>query len=275
MMYEAENLYTLFVDRTEPRTQNRILVVEDDPFWQKVIGQNIFRTEPHSSVNYATSAEQALAILGRDDHFDLIVADQYLEGNKTGCELWRECKSRGITAPFLLTSGNVDVQDFPDVGVPFIHKPYVPSELRRTLGMMLEHRPAEGLFPLSLPLLAMTFVVFLLALYSDYPVAPSQIIAPPNIVAPPPPIKAYKETTKIAMASPDFIPKITLRTSFRRPIAEFNPFHYQRDNFFTPQFDEHLDRIILRAEEILSSAYLLEQYSDLQAKRVKYDNLER
>src|SRR5688572_25155342 len=95
------------IDVHEPLANKKnILVVEDDAFWQLEIARNINKIEENCHIDFATAADEAIGLLENDQNYSLIVADHYLEGGKTGYELWSDCKDRGIDVPFLLTSGS-------------------------------------------------------------------------------------------------------------------------------------------------------------------------
>jgi CheY-like chemotaxis protein len=119
--------------------QKRILVVEDDPFWQSVIRRNILKASDSCKIKFVTNADDAVALLGTHHCFSLIIADQFLDGEGTGYDLWRNLQLRGIQVPFLLTSGKVNFpEDFPtDMSPRFISKPFVASEIRGTLDDLL------------------------------------------------------------------------------------------------------------------------------------------
>jgi CheY-like chemotaxis protein len=114
-----------------------VLVVEDDPFWRRMIGRNIERTAHDCKAVFAESVDEALDVIEADGKIHLIIADQYLEGERTGYELWRNCRERGIRTPFLLTSGLADFDTGQDTGMAprFIPKAFVNAELR---GAMFE-----------------------------------------------------------------------------------------------------------------------------------------
>jgi CheY-like chemotaxis protein len=110
-----------------------ILLVEDDPFWQKVIRTNISFAAKDCRISCVTSGAEALDLLHRDHPYGLVVADQFLEGDMTGYELWRSCQNRGINVPFLLTSGVADFSGEELSDVHYIPKPFVGAELRLNL----------------------------------------------------------------------------------------------------------------------------------------------
>jgi DNA-binding NtrC family response regulator len=84
-----------------------VLIVEDDtslrPFWEYVVHQ----VEPRLELQWVSSvsgAEQLVRESLKKRHaLGLIIADLYLEGQRTGVDLWREFKESLI--PFVMTSG--------------------------------------------------------------------------------------------------------------------------------------------------------------------------
>lgn len=118
---------------------SRILVVEDDPFWQKVIQRNLEKASESCSITFARNTSEAMRLISDRREFQLIIADQYLDEEKTGYEFWFECQRRGIRAPFILTSGYTKLTDEVARGLPmkFVEKPFVATEFRRTIRELL------------------------------------------------------------------------------------------------------------------------------------------
>src|SRR6185503_8862720 len=107
-----------------------ILVVEDDPFWQKIIRNNIARVQENCAISFVTSGADAMNLLDAGRDFSLVIADHFLEGEMTGHELWLSCQQNGIEVPFLLTSGNADLATDQFIGVRFLTTPSIGPELR-------------------------------------------------------------------------------------------------------------------------------------------------
>ncbi len=90
---------------THPRRYlKRILLVEDDPQWQKLISYAVKLTDLDLQLRVVRSAKAAQHLLYRDSNFDLIIADHYLEGEDTGMELWQICQQQHRKIPFVLIS---------------------------------------------------------------------------------------------------------------------------------------------------------------------------
>lgn len=202
------------VDAAEPETEKHVLLVEDDPFWQNVISRNIRRATDACKITYVTTAEQAIVMLNSNHPFNLIIADQFLDGDKTGYDLWRVCQERGFHVPFLLTSGNADFPEQVIMKDPihFVSKPFVAAELRRNLaelltaGEIFDERAASQWHLKERskgPILGIVFALIVLTAYSysyisgvdtliqQWPemIVPPQpfIPMPEDILAPPPP----------------------------------------------------------------------------------------
>lgn len=84
-----------------------VLIVEDDlslePLWRKVI-QDV---ASDVQVYWATTEEQAEKYIRSKVHngetFDLIIADIFLSGDRTGLDLWKRYGE--VTSNFIVTSG--------------------------------------------------------------------------------------------------------------------------------------------------------------------------
>lgn len=85
--------------------ERKILVVEDDPEWQLLIGSAIRKYDESAQVKYAYSARGAKYLLNQNPGYDLVISDHYLEGDETGLELWRECQQKYHDVPFMMMSG--------------------------------------------------------------------------------------------------------------------------------------------------------------------------
>lgn len=84
---------------------SRILIVEDEVFWQMVIERAIYRIDRRITVSFAENANQALDIVCKQNDFDLIIADYRLNGIKTGLDLWDILLKQKSEIPYLLLSG--------------------------------------------------------------------------------------------------------------------------------------------------------------------------
>lgn len=73
----------------------KVLIVEDDisyePIWRKVLES----VDPSIEYQWCTSANEAQKILEETikngEHWDLVIADIFLSGSRTGLDLWEKC----------------------------------------------------------------------------------------------------------------------------------------------------------------------------------------
>jgi two-component system response regulator FixJ len=99
-----------------------------------------FRSRNVATASFST-AQEFLAALGRDKHFDCIVSDVRMPG-MSGLDLVRELKSRDVGTPIVLITGHGDV----DMAVAaikvgaanFIEKPFDESRLLASIRMAIE-----------------------------------------------------------------------------------------------------------------------------------------
>jgi len=123
-----------------------ILVVEDDPFMRKNFQHVIKSIDPSIKIECVETAEEAQEILGKSGayFYDLVVADQILGGQKTGIDLWRECKDSFLPMSFILTSGRKWKTIFTGSMIeethlpPFLPKPFKHEDCRRMMAAMLD-----------------------------------------------------------------------------------------------------------------------------------------
>lgn len=186
---------------------NRILLVEDDPFWQAVLRHNIRSVSKNSEVDCVRSGAEAKNLLDDDDQdFGLIIADQFLDGDMTGYDLWDHCQKTGNDVPFLLTSGNSDFCGELLQNIHFVPKAFISAEIRDRLHKMLggENRAqyfAEAADVWSAPpdkvVLAIAILIgLIMLLVATRAAAPPTLHWPPThtpeLLAPPPSIDLYE-----------------------------------------------------------------------------------
>jgi CheY-like chemotaxis protein len=142
---ELVNLST-FLD-TQP---HRVLVLEDDLELSTVIERVLRSIDSTISLDWATSAEGAIAQLERmlmdesQPAYDLIVADIFLDGKSTGIDFWRTCQDLFPDTPVLITSALSLERFFATVGrhcisPPYLQKPFTVVECKQVFETMLRY----------------------------------------------------------------------------------------------------------------------------------------
>lgn len=124
----------------------RILIIEDEPIWQAIISQNVkLVSGDQTQLRFVRNARQALDLLYHYPDFDLILADQRIEGEISGLEFWSICKSKFPQIPFIMVSGmRLDyfnrLQN-KGVNLPYlINKPFDEKHFRKVLKIYLESK---------------------------------------------------------------------------------------------------------------------------------------
>lgn len=110
-----------------------VLIVEDDitmqPIWEAVLRE----VSPLVSIKWSKSEEGAEILMNQkisaDQDFDLVVADIYLSGFKTGIDLWE--KYRFSDSLFLFTS-SMGIKDFA-VAIKKYENDYVPFFMKKPI----------------------------------------------------------------------------------------------------------------------------------------------
>lgn len=91
---------------TMSTTINKVLIVEDEPFWQLLISKALQRIDKRIEVSFSENATKALEIIRNNNNdIDFIIADQLLEGPQTGLDLWDTLVKKEINIPYILVSG--------------------------------------------------------------------------------------------------------------------------------------------------------------------------
>lgn len=121
----------------------RLLVVEDDPDLREALVDTLVLES--MSVEEASSAEQALAILEKDAEFDLIVSDVNM-GVMSGHDLLRNVRSQFAHIPVLLITAYASISEsvkaMKEGAVDYLVKPFEPSVLVDTVSKFASSRPA-------------------------------------------------------------------------------------------------------------------------------------
>lgn len=93
----------------------------------------------------AGSADEALAALGEIDEIpDILVSDYRLRAGETGTQAIHRLRAfAGEHVPGILVTGDVDahrLRDINETGLPLLHKPVDPNELKRLINALLAQR---------------------------------------------------------------------------------------------------------------------------------------
>lgn len=120
-----------------PRT---VLVVEDEPLLRLVVSE-VLRMQGMKVVETAT-AEEAEAVLAAGLHVDLVFTDVRMPGAFDGLELARRLKARAPLLPVLVTSAHLDAAAVMS-GVPFLQKPYLPSQAVALIISLIENEVTD------------------------------------------------------------------------------------------------------------------------------------
>ena len=111
------------------RIVKRIVIVEDEPltaFDNEVMLADL----GYDVVATLDSFEQATALLDRED-VDLVLSDVRLSGERSGVDLARAAKERGI--PVLFSTGHEIPDEGKTVAVGCLTKPYTERQLKNAL----------------------------------------------------------------------------------------------------------------------------------------------
>ena len=125
---------------------NRILIVEDEPL-TAFDNENMLSEAGYEVVATHDRFADAVATLDREK-VDLILSDVRLTGERTGIDLARLARERGI--PVLFSTGMAPV-DAADLAVGCLLKPYSERTLKQALRAVDDHlagkkaRPLKGL----------------------------------------------------------------------------------------------------------------------------------
>jgi len=118
-----------------------------------LIQKAIFNVRPKAEIFSAVSLEEAFTILIKNANieeknpYELIIADIFLEGNKTGLDLWRVLRGTYPTIPIVVISSPEEEKvmatllDHEKNDMIYFKKPFMISELQAKVKEVLSHHP--------------------------------------------------------------------------------------------------------------------------------------
>ena len=116
------------------RYVKRILVIEDEPL-TAFDNEVMIKDAGYDVVATHDDFHEAVAALNREK-IDLILSDVRLRGEKTGIELAKEAKRRGV--PVLFVTGQPP-ENAPELAIGCLRKPYTERQLRKALEAVDQH----------------------------------------------------------------------------------------------------------------------------------------
>ena len=122
------------------RIVKRILVVEDEPL-MAFDNENMLVDAGYEVVATLDSFQDAIDLLDRERDVDLILSDYRLQGERTGLDLARSAKNRGV--PILFATGHQLPPESRVLAVGCIMKPYSERTLKQALESVDRHLAGE------------------------------------------------------------------------------------------------------------------------------------
>lgn len=116
------------------RIVKRILIIEDEPL-TAFDNEVMLKDAGYEVVATHDDFHEAVAALNRET-IDLILSDVRLRGKKTGLELAKEAKRRGV--PLLFVTGHPP-DNAHELAIGCLHKPYTERQLRKALEAIDRH----------------------------------------------------------------------------------------------------------------------------------------
>ncbi|MFA6236022.1 MAG: response regulator [Bacteriovorax sp.] len=125
-----------------------VFVVEDDLELSAVIDRILISIDSTLKLEWATSAEEALSTLEKrsktkaGNPYDLMICDIFLEGARTGLDLWKFCRAHYPDMKIVIISGiELDkltaLLDSEEPAPLFLSKPFSVSECSNLLERLL------------------------------------------------------------------------------------------------------------------------------------------
>lgn len=128
-----EDRYSVYIPKRKFFKEPRFLVVEDDltykPLWDFILR----KVDKDFSYDWVTSVDDADKLLEQafeeNRPYDLIICDIFLEGDKTGLDLW---KNHGLIYNNMLLVSNIDYEQLIK---DLRHEVYIPPYLKKPLNV--------------------------------------------------------------------------------------------------------------------------------------------
>jgi response regulator of citrate/malate metabolism len=133
-IFDRTNLETNDLRLTTPH----ILIVEDDPFSQRLFTNIINDTYQNLNISIVSSYEQARDVLSSNQKIKLAIIDIYLESEKSGIDLLKFIKFSHPHATVIITSSlskdkAFDLMSSFDELPTYLQKPFSPKECQTVL----------------------------------------------------------------------------------------------------------------------------------------------
>ena len=93
------------VQSSTSENRKKILVLEDDILWQKIIRFCVLKAHENAEIEFMSSAKEFHLSGANHKSFDLIISDYYLAEGQTGIEFWKQLQNENCSVPFVMTSG--------------------------------------------------------------------------------------------------------------------------------------------------------------------------
>jgi nitrogen-specific signal transduction histidine kinase len=128
------------VEREPPLGSETVLLVEDNPEVQEVVG--LLLEQLGYRVFYKESPTAALDLLALGEPIDLVFTDVVIPGELDGLALAHQVKEKYPDIAVLLTSGYARAANTLETGFPIVRKPYQLSTLARAIREVLDTQRA-------------------------------------------------------------------------------------------------------------------------------------
>ncbi len=124
------------MSRVVPGSKPVVLVVEDEALTRQCAAMIVETAGFHAVA--VSNADEAISVLERRDDIRAVFTDVQMPGFMDGIGLVRIVRDRWPAVAALVTSGKTSITeaDLPS-GVPFLPKPYLPSQIEAALGELI------------------------------------------------------------------------------------------------------------------------------------------
>ena len=230
--------------KLNPEINKRVLIVEDDPYWQKKIQLDLSQAFSAIDCVVVDNIEAAVKKIKSNYHFDVVIADHQLNGPATGYDLWKSSLIQLNRTTFILTSGNdlLKICNFADLqnGLSVLQKPFNTDRLMH----VVESKPRE---PESSPAqnYEIKSILFISAIVITIILFANEILKHvPVTVA-----KPFVQSIELPTIEKDLKISSSKTNKVRTAISLPSSQKFSVDQIVTPELKRKIQRIVQRAND--------------------------
>jgi CheY-like chemotaxis protein len=229
-------------------TPKSILVLEDDLKWQMIVSGLLKKVDRQLQIQCVPTTQEAIDLLQNGQHFDLVVADHFLDDGMTGLDLYKHMRALKDQTSFVIFSGQ-ETADFHDLNTGTSDLPKFVSKLHAfsMFNEAVRDEIATAVIPVaSVPIAndARFALLVISALAVAYALSNSLTITETSHA------NRFKSPVFIQKQIPQMQIPTTVIPLQQAPLNEQPPKNLKKREFLNPKLLSSVKRIVKRADAI-------------------------